>query len=70
MALTTFKDHLRAYHPDFCLNRLKEDCCDTCIELKTKLRDKDISKEDKDAINAALDNHGVLARTQRQVSLM
>lgn len=67
LGLSTFKDYMRAYHPDFRLKRLKEDCCDTCIEFKTKLNDKTISAADRESILGALNNHGALARTQRKV---
>ena len=66
MAYISFYNHMRAHHPGFKLRRLVEDACDTCMELNTKLKDKNLSQEDKDAIKKALSNHGALARNLRK----
>ena len=58
MSLSSFKDFLKAYHPEFRLVRLKEDACDTCIALNTKLKDPSISLEEKESIKNALAEHG------------
>ena len=66
MAYISFYNHMRAHHPGFRLRRLVEDACDTCEELKTKLKDKNVSTEEKEAIKEALANQGALARNLRK----
>jgi hypothetical protein len=39
MGYITFFNYMSAFHPEFRLKRVMEDACDTCIELKTMLKD-------------------------------
>lgn len=56
---------LQSHLPNFNLKRSSEDCCDTCVALKTQLKDTSLSDEEKDSIKDALKNHGDLARSLR-----
>ena len=65
MAFSTFARYLKAHHPEFNLKMLREDACDVCVELKTQLLSKDLSKEDRVHIEQALEAHGDHARSLR-----
>ena len=66
MGKTSFYACMKAYPPEFRLNRVMEDACDTCIELRTMLKDKSRSEEDRKFIEEALVNHGDMARSMRK----
>ena len=66
MAFITFFNHMSAYHPDLRLKRVMEDACDTCIELKTMLKDSNFTEDEHKSIEEALANHGDLARNMRR----
>ena len=66
MAFITFFNHMSAYHPDLRLKRVMEDACDTCIELKTMLKDSSFTEDEHKSIEEALANHGDLARNMRR----
>ena len=66
MGKITFYNFMLAYHPEFRLKRVMEDACDTCIELQTMLKDKRFSEEEHKSIEAALANHGDMARNMRK----
>ena len=36
---------MKAYQPEFRSNRVMEDACDTCVELRTMFKDKSRSEE-------------------------
>ena len=65
MKESTFYEYMAKAQPHFRMQRLEEDACDTCIELKTKLLDKSLDAEERALIEKALENHGALARTLR-----
>ena len=54
MGYITFFNYMSAYHPEFRLKRVMEDACDTCIELKTMLKDGNFSEAEHKSIEKAL----------------
>ena len=66
MSNISFYNHMKAHHPEFRLNRVQEDVCDTCTELKTQLKNMDLSEEARQNIREALADHGNLARVLRK----
>jgi hypothetical protein len=65
MKESTFEKRVRAHFPDFKLHRLSEDECDTCVDLTTALKSKNLSPDHRLSILKAKENHGDFARVLR-----
>ena len=65
MALPTFRKYWHALHSDLRFKQLKEDECDTCIELQTALADKTLPISEKNRIKDILAMHRDVARELR-----
>ena len=65
MALPTFRKYWATFHSDLRFKILKEDECDTCIELKLALTDDKLSIQERERIRGLLSMHRSVAKDLR-----
>ena len=65
MKFTTFHKYLKKGHPDFALQRAKEDECDTCIRFKMILNNYLATAEERVDAQACLVKHNQDSRGMR-----
>lgn len=65
MALPTFRKYWATFHSDLRFKQLKEDECDTCIELNLALTDANLSIKEKERIRGLLSMHRNVAKELR-----
>ena len=52
-AFSTWYKYKNIFHSNIYLEKLKEDCCDTCMKYEIFLQNPDISEDDRSKILAA-----------------